>query len=227
MKVICPSILFNVLLPVRPFVQKVDPMSEIVTPAFALNGNATPAHAQGAIDLVCAYWASLPRVGLAPHRTALDAHAIAAALPHVFIAELVTPRVARLRLVGHKLEDIMDMDLRGMPLSALFSAASRPVLTDAFEQVARGARVMLPMEGERGFGLPTLTGQLALLPLADGAGSLTRVLGVLDYQGSIGRKPRRLNVTSVTPLTLPQIAEQTSTGKSRSPALRVIIGGKV
>ncbi len=195
-------------------------MSEIMTPAVVSTAPVS------VIDRVCDYWASLPREGLAPSRTALDAHAMAQDLPNVFIAELVTPRVARLRLVGHRVEDLMDMELRGMPLTALFTANARAVLVDAVEQVGRGARVILPLEGEKGFGLPEVTGKLALLPLCDATGQVTRVMGVLEYHGRIGRKPRRLNVTAQSPMALPALADTKQPAHRPSPIFRVIKGGK-
>jgi hypothetical protein len=179
----------------------------------------------GPIDHVCRFWASLPRTGLAPDRMALDAQALAPALPHVFLAELVTPRVARLRLVGHAIEDLTGLDMRGMPLSALFTADARPILTQAFEQVSRGARVMLPLHAERGWGLPELKGQLALLPLCDGSGAVTRILGVLDHAGQAGGKPRRFDISSPVPTAL--VLPDAVPTPRRAPALRVIAGGKV
>lgn len=207
-------------------VQKAAPMSDIFTPHHAAAHVPADDGAQSAVDLVCAYWAGLPRAGLAPDRAALDASALAAALPNLFIAELVTPRVARLRLVGHKVEDLMDMDLRGMPLTALFAGPARALLTDAIEQVGRGARVSLPLEGERGFGLPALTGQLVMLPLCDSTGQITRVLGVLDHTGGIGRKPRRFSIPARSVTALPPLATRPHASKAQRPMLRVINGGK-
>jgi len=206
-------------------VAKVTPMSEIVP--FAHAANPAPALAQTAIDQVCAYWASLPRNGLAPNRADVDASAIAGALPDLFIAEFVTPRVARLRLVGHRVEDLLDMEMRGMPLTALFTGPARPVLTDALEQVARGARVILPLDGEVGFGLPALTGQMALLPLCDQTGAITRVMGVILYQGTIGRKSRRLNVSAPHASLLPPLTASIAPAPRKTPAFRVIVGGKI
>jgi hypothetical protein len=196
-------------------------MTDQITPA-------RTAHAllagESAIDLVARHWASLPRMGHAPERAALDATTLAPALPFVFIAELVTPRVARLRLTGHKVEEMMDMDVRGMPLTALFTAAARPMILQALEQVSQGARAILPVAGEGGFGQPGLTGQLALFPLADGAGQLTRVMGVIELDGVVGRTPRRLCVTKATLTTLPPLAPVDTPRKG--PMLRVIAGGK-
>ncbi|MFN4056835.1 MAG: PAS domain-containing protein [Roseinatronobacter sp.] len=195
-------------------------MTDVTFPA----QTAAPADA-GPVDLVCRHWATLPRRGLAPNRSDLDPQAISAALPYVFIAELVTKRVARLRLVGHALEDLLDMDMRGMPLSALFTTDARPVLATAFEQVERGARVLLPLRAERGWGLPEMTGQLALLPLCDGHGEITRILGVLERKGDAGRAPRRFTISAPAPISL-SMPENTLKTSCRQPSLRVIIGGK-
>lgn len=187
---------------------------------FPPSSNSTPDWP--ASDLICRYWASLPRQGLAPDRMALDASAIAPALPHLFIAELVTPRVARLRVVGHKLEDLSGLDMRGMPLSVLFQAAARAELATACAQVSHGARVLLPLVAERGWGQPALSGQLTLLPLSDGPHGITRVLGVLEHQGKIGHTPRRFGIAAGT-----QVARDMPAPAPKAPALRVIMGGKV
>lgn len=195
-------------------------MTEVIFPA-----DTNAATDASPVDQVCRYWADLPRVGLAPNRADLDPQAIAQALPHVFIAELVTPRVARLRLVGHALEDLLDMDLRGMPLSALFTSDARPILATAFEQVARGARVLLPLRAERAWGLPEMTGQLALLPLSDATGAITRVLGVLERNGETGRTPRRFAISAPAPIALAMPETPTTAGRN-PPVFRVIMGGK-
>ena len=69
---------------------------------------------------------------------------------------------------------MMDMDLRGMPLTALFAASARAPLGAALAQVASGARATLSVQGEAGFGQPQLAGRLALLPLTDESGAITR-----------------------------------------------------
>lgn len=173
------------------------------------------------VSLVMDYWASLRQAGSVPSRAAIDARALGAALPHVFLAELVTSRVARLRICGHQIEQLLDMDMRGMPLSTLFAGAARADLTEALAQVARGVRVTLALQGEDGFGLPALNAKLVLLPLTDDAGQINRILGVLETEGRIGRTPRRFVRANITvqpdPSTIPAPA---------SPVLRVIQGGR-
>ncbi|MCL1628676.1 MULTISPECIES: PAS domain-containing protein [Roseinatronobacter] len=164
---------------------------------------------------VCAHWAGLRTRHALPARGALDPAALAEALPHVFLGELVSPRVARIRLCGHGVEDVMGMDLRGMPLTALFGSDARDDIMAALEQVGRGVRAMLALQAEPGFGQPEMTAQLALMPLTGADGRITHVLGVLERRGQIGRRPRRF----ATARTAPVIEDS-------APMLRVIIGGK-
>ena len=174
------------------------------------------------LNEVIRYWASLRDGNQPPRRSRIEAAALAQALPDVFLAELITPRVARFRLCGHRIEDLMGMDMRGMPLTVLFQGAARQEVADALEQVALGARVMLSLQGECGFGLPSLSASLALLPLTDDAGRITRILGVIDRTGTPGRCPRRFTLAKVQ--DLPR-ASRTPTAPAQ-PALRVIDGGK-
>lgn len=163
----------------------------------------------------CAHWTSLRTRRALPKRTAIDPSALADALPHIFLAEYISPRVVRLRLCGHALEDMMGMDLRGMPLTALFTAGARDDVMAALEQVGRGARATLVLQAEPGFGQPDMVAQLALMPLTDDEGRITHVMGVIERHGEIGRRPRRFSNTSVAPV----VAEA-------GPVLRVIHGGK-
>lgn len=171
---------------------------------------------QSLITRVCAYWSGLRQNGTVPRRASIDPQALGAALPHVFLAELVTPRVARLRICGHRIEALMGMDMRGMPLSVLFQGAARDDLAEALEQTATGARVILSLQSDSGFGQPKAKATLALMPLADEAGRLTRLLGVLDQRGQITRMPCRFT------LARPVFDDPAPL----RPVLRVITGGR-
>ena len=171
---------------------------------------------------VIRYWASLRDGNEPPRRSQIEAAALAQALPDVFLAEIITPRIARFRLCGHRIEDLMGMDMRGMPLTVLFQGGARQEIADALEQVALGARVMLSLQGESGFGLPSLSASLALLPLTDDSGRITRILGVIDRTGTPGRCPRRFTLAG--PQTLPRAPR--APAAPVQPVLRVINGGK-
>ncbi len=189
----------------------------IIAGSTAFDSNAT----FSAFARVCSYWADLRQQGAVPRRAQIDPQALAHALPDVFLAEIVAPRVARLRLCGHRIEDLMGMDMRGMPLSVLCQGDARAALAEALEQVALGARVTLSLQGESGFGLPPLRARLALMPLADEVGRITRILGVIERDGEPGRTPRRFALAK--PVAPPEPTPQTA---RKSPVLRVITGGR-
>lgn len=178
--------------------------------------------ADSMISRVCAYWTSLRENGDIPKRSAIDATALGAALPHVFIAELVTPRMAKLRICGHQIEDLQGLDMRGMPVAALFMNEAREHLGEALAQVSLGARVTLSLRAAGVTAQPEMTATLALLPLSDPAGGITRVMGVLERHGAIGHLPRRFTLASpqqrATQMQRPVAATR--------PSLRVIQGGK-
>lgn len=172
--------------------------------------------ASSMISRVCTYWSSLCAKGAIPKRSAIDASALGSALPHIFLAELITPHMAKMRIVGHQIEDLQGLDMRGMPLAALFVNAAREQLSEALAQVSLGARVTLSL---RAVGKPSHA-TLALLPLTDPAGRITRVMGVLERQGALGPLPVCFELaTPVQSATLP-CAEPCRL------ALRVIQGGK-
>jgi hypothetical protein len=176
---------------------------------------------------VLAYWEGLRAGRIAPTRTEIDPAGIAEHLEVMFVAEVVAPGIARFRLAGQHLATLAGMEPRGMPLSCLFEAPARDGLAQAVAQVGMGARVILPLRADRGIGRPGLEGRLALLPLSDADGRITRILGALETCGQPGRPPRRFRLTgpaegavSVAALPQPQ-----ATPEARRAAFRLIPGG--
>ena len=174
----------------------------------------------GHIDLVSAHWNALRGSAPAPRRDLIDAQAIAPALPYVFVAQLLAPRVARLRIVGHKIEALAAYDLRGMPLTSLFMGGARDMIQDACAQVSSGARAHLALDAARKLGQRPLSGQLALFPLADASGQIGHVMGVLDLTGDVAPVRGERRFIMARPV---DTAPPATTGR---PALRVIQGGK-
>lgn len=146
------------------------------------------------IGSVARYWSQLRGHSGIPERAALDPRAIAPALGCVFIAELVTARVARLRIAGDRLHDLMGMDVRGMPLTVFFVEEARDEVLRAIAHVAGGGRAQLPLCAEVGLARPALEARLALMPLRGTGGGLNRLLGVLETHGPVGHAPRRFMI---------------------------------
>lgn len=141
------------------------------------------------------YWESLRDGGPPPLRSSVDPRGIAGALERAFVIERVAPGVARFRVAGMHLCDLLGMEVRGMPLSALIEPAARPALADALERVYAAPAVLeAELEAERGLGRPALTARLIVLPLRDWRGLPGVAMGGLSATGDIGRAPRRFAI---------------------------------
>ena len=148
---------------------------------------------------VRAYWEGLRQGGTLPRRDQIDPRGIAGALENTFLLERVAPGIARFRLAGMQLHDLMGMDVRGMPLSSLIEPLGRTRMAEALEGVFTGpAALEIWMEAERGIGRPAMEGRMLLLPLTAARGDTDLVLGCLALHGSVGRVPRRFAIARVT-----------------------------
>ena len=181
-----------------------------------------------AVSRVQAYWDRLRAGRAMPHRSEVDPREIGGALESTFIAEVVAPGVARMRVAGMHLSDLLGMEARGMPLSIYMTGEARAELAQAIRQVMQGARAQLPLRSDPGLGKPALDGLLVLMPLRDRAGQPTRILGVLETHGQIGRLPRRFRLAGPvtrmvdTPQTPRQDVSQ-ATGVTPRPAGRPVL----
>lgn len=152
-----------------------------------------------AISEVRAYWEALRNGCLVPMRSEIDPRGIERALEQAFILERVAPKVARFRLAGMHLTDLMGMEVRGMPVTSFFTAAARVRVAEAVEQVfASPAAAELGLMAETGFGKPTLEARMLILPLQSDLGDVSRALGCLIADGRIGRAPRRFEIVEAT-----------------------------
>jgi len=160
------------------------------------------------IEEVRSYWEGLRENGALPPRGAIDPRGLRGALQGAFLAERIAPGIARLRIAGMSLCDILGMDGRGMPLSALFDPMARARLTGLLDACfLRPAILDLTLAAETGLGRPSLFGRMILMPLAGDGGRGEMALGCLALSGQIGRAPRRLSIVaaSCSALTPPRL----------------------
>ena len=152
------------------------------------------------LRVVESYWHDLATTrGEVPLRSEIDPRSIENALEYAFLAERIAPGLAKLRVAGAHLNDLMGMETSGMPLSTLFTPGARDVLADAVTRVfAESLMVKIRLTGEEGFGRNGLQGDLLLLPLRSDMGDMTRMIGALVTTGRIGRTPRRFDIESVS-----------------------------
>ena len=151
------------------------------------------------MDQIERYWNSVRGKRLVPSRCEIDPRGLDGVLGHAFILERITGGLARFRIAGSHLTDLAGLELRQMPLSALFLPGSRQILSSALEAVFdEPAIVRMAISSPSGFGRDPLVGELILLPLRSDLGDVDRVLGGMVFEGRIGRTPRRIEIESQT-----------------------------
>ena len=191
-----------------------------------------------------AYWEGLRHGRHLPLRSEVDPRGIERALEYAFILERIAPGIARFRLAGMHLNDLMGMEVRGMPITAFFRPESRKSISLALEHLfEKPQKIEMDLSAERGIGKPPLDARLLMLPLRSDLGDVSRALGCLVTVGQIGRTPRRFEVregsysdlttqapVAETPYATPAptqppvhgMAEDSATFRSARPNLRVV-----
>ncbi len=118
-----------------------------------------------AIAAIDAYWEALRGPRAMPRRDELDPTRLDAALPHAFLLERIAPGVARFRLAGMHLNELMGMEVRGMPLTAFIAPGSRRQVSDTLEEVFETpATCTLSLHSEKAPGMPALEARMILMP---------------------------------------------------------------
>lgn len=144
------------------------------------------------------YWQSMRREGDVPRRSDIDPRGIEPLLENAMIAERIAPGLARLRIAGQHLSDLMGMEVRGMPVSAFIAPDHRDRLAEAMTALFEGPScIALALTAPKAAGQPELRATMMLLPLRSDLGDLSRALGCLVTQGGIGRTPRRFDITHI------------------------------
>ncbi|SDY26535.1 PAS domain-containing protein [Citreimonas salinaria] len=153
---------------------------------------------QTAIRVVEAYWHGLVENGKVPLRSAVDPRGMESALENAFLLERIAPGMAKIRVAGGHLSDMMGMQVTGMPLSTLIAAEDRDRFAEAIKSMfAEPAIIRLTLASQEGFGRPAISAQMVVMPLRSDFGEVTRALGAFVSEGRIGRAPRRFTITSV------------------------------
>lgn len=158
---------------------------------------ATRSRVTAKVDRIAHYWNSVRGKRLVPSRCEIDPRGLDGVLGHAFILERITGGLARFRIAGSHLSDLVGLELRQMPLSALFLPGSREILSDALQAVfEEPAVVRMAISSPGGLGRGALEGELILLPLRSDLGDIDRVLGGIVLDGQVGRTPRRIEIVS-------------------------------
>ncbi|MDE1130590.1 MAG: PAS domain-containing protein, partial [Ascidiaceihabitans sp.] len=81
-----------------------------------------------ALSQVESYWEALRGSRLVPKRSEIDPRGIEYALEYTFVLERIAIGMARFRIAGSHLCNIMGMEVRGMPLSSFITPSGRKTL---------------------------------------------------------------------------------------------------
>lgn len=151
------------------------------------------------------YWDSLRAGRAAPSRAEVDPRGLSGVLSHCFILERIAPGLARFRVCGRSVGDLMGLEMRGLPFSTLFLPEARDLLEDSLERVfSVPLMTRLTVASPRDFKRPRTEGQMLLLPLKSDLGDISRVLGCLSMTGETGARPRRLTIEASVPREIPR-----------------------
>ncbi len=141
------------------------------------------------------YWQGLRRNASVPFRAQVTREDMAGMLDHAFLVERLAPGMARFRLVGQHLMDLMGMELRGMPFCSLMNRDSRKTICHLTETVFRAPQIAeMRITSPATHNCPEISGTLLLLPLKSDLDDVSRALGCLVTKGGIGSAPRRFDL---------------------------------
>lgn len=170
-----------------------------------------------------AYWTALRQGSALPRRADLDPRGLADVLDRAFLLERQDEDAPRFRLTGQTLSDLAGIDLRGMPLFALFHRNAQTALVAPFADCFdMPAVVELALTAQGIDGRADVAARMILLPLLDEFGVVRRALGVLSVAGVPDRAPVRFHLRELTLRPLP--AEAGSRRLRLSPATPTLPG---
>jgi hypothetical protein len=157
-----------------------------------------------ALSQIEAYWEALRGSRQMPKRSEIDPRGIESALEYTFVLERIAIGMARLRIAGSHLNNLMGMEVRGMPLTSFITPNGRREMGDMLEEVFQRPSVCeVRLSAEVGRNKPAMDARMLLLPLKSDLGDVSRVLGCFVARGEMGNQPRRFDVvgTKTRPLT--------------------------
>ena len=143
------------------------------------------------------YWEALRGSCLVPKLSEIDPRAIGHALEYIFVLERIVIGMARFRIAGSHLCNIIGMEVCGMPLSSLITPSGRETLGSVLETVFQcPASCDLEMVAEVGHQKPAVEALMALTPLRSDLGDVSRLLGCFVAKGALDTQPRRFEIVT-------------------------------
>lgn len=129
--------------------------------------------------LMRAYWEEIRDGRDLPYRDDVDPREIGSALEHSFIIERTGPDDIRFRLAGMCLNDLLGMEVRGMPLRTLIDGNDRQRFDQDVGALFSGPEIQCYQLASARSYAPRVDAELLLLPLKDRRDAVTRAIGCL------------------------------------------------
>ena len=150
------------------------------------------------LSIIEAYWDALRAGRDMPKRAEIDPRGIENALENAFILERVAPGVARMRVAGSHLHDIMNMEPRGMPLTSFFQQDFRIRIAGLMEEVFQTpATADVKMKSTNDQDDTSRDARMILLPLKSDLGDVSRILGGIVCRGPLAVATHRFEITDI------------------------------
>ena len=140
------------------------------------------------------HWRNLRANQLVPNRADIGLGVLSLVLGHTFVLERVTPSVARFRVAGQAIHSMLNMEPRGMPISAIFTPMGRQMLAPLIYDVCEGPELVeIPLIAQRGLARSPLRARLLMLPIRTIGDEINAIFGALVVDGRAGRRSIRFD----------------------------------
>lgn len=167
------------------------------------------------------YWERLRAGRIAPMRSELDPREFRDALHYSFVLHKTRFHDLRIRLSGMSLNDLMGMELRGMPANALIAPDHRQDFDDILSSILANPHISeLKLASAASLPNEPPTARMLLLPLCDDQGQVTRIMGAISLRHQIALAPCRFRIrqTKRTRIVATKDGEDTQPGLQEPPA---------
>lgn len=157
---------------------------------------------QPALAHIRSYWESLRAGRLMPMRSEIDPREMSPYLEYCFVLQHRGPADTRFRLAGMGLNDLMGMELRGMPLRSIIEREDRAIFSAQLQQTFDEPEIQEYRLVSDSPNKSRLTANMLILPLRSDESNSDRAIGCLVFEGVAGLPPRRFRLDGVSRTSL-------------------------
>jgi len=174
------------------------------------------AEGEALLKKVEAHWAAKRSFGSIPSQADLAPEPLNDALSYCFILERLSPTIARFRVAGQGLNDLLRLEARGMPLSAIFTPEGRAQLGPIINSVCEVPEIVeIPVTASRGIIGGPLRGR--------GTQRLSPVIRTIAENAPPAPAPQYVQRLRDVEPTMPAMPDTLPTRGARRTYLRLVV----